>query len=178
MKKLSTFLTVLLAVVLLSSACSSGSANKPPAATSKLNGSSRELLDKLIKSLKVEPLQSMEEDLTAETAKTTLGLDSNEYEAKIENACVSQAMISSQAHILAMIKCKDVGSAKEIQSALQSKFDVHRWVCVMPEKAYAVTAEQYVLLVASFSDYAAAAKDGFTELAGSSIGTFVDIPTG
>ena len=118
----------------------------------------------------------MEVPLDAENSLGMAGISAEQLESLVEDSVVSSAMMTSVAHIAVLVKCKDVESAETIKLAMKDNFDVRRWVCVMPEKVFVVDSGTYVMLVASFEDYADALYNEFKAIAGENIGEMVAIP--
>ena len=58
-------------------------------------------------------------ELSAENVEWLLGLTADDYSANVVNGAVSMAMMSAQAHMVALLECKDFEAAKAIKEMLQ-----------------------------------------------------------
>ena len=142
----------------------------------KVTGSAAEVLASILEKAGDSEIATMEAPLDSENSLGMAGISAEQLESLVEDSVASNAMMSSVAHIAVLVKCKDVESAETIKKAMKDNFDVRRWVCVMPEKAFVVDSGNYVMLVASFKDYADALYNGFKAIAGENIGEMVSIP--
>ncbi len=172
MKK--TLAMLLCTLMLLCAGCAGG--NNDPSSSGELAGSSSEALAQVLDGADYGETPALgEEALTAENCEGTLGLSAEDFEQYVTDGTLSYAQISAVAHLSAMLKCKDADSAVAVRDALAEKFNVHRWVCVIPERVFAVNAGEYVFFTASFTDYANALYESFTALAGEGVGETVEV---
>ena len=158
-------ITLALALALSLAACSNGGGTAGE--TSKLTGTSAEVMTAINEGADYadQPMLG-EEALSADNCESTIGLTADEFNANVTDGTVSYAMISSVAHMTAVLKCKDSTAAAAVKEAIAGGFDMQRWVCVMPETAFVAADGEYVYFAASFSDYAEALWTSFTTLAG------------
>mgnify|MGYP001629118968 FL=1 len=147
-----------------------------PAPVDSITGSAADVLASILEKAGDSEVATMEVPLDAENSLGMAGISAEQLESLVEDSVVSSAMMSSVAHIAVLVKCKDVESAETIKLAMKDNFDVRRWVCVMPEKVFVVDSGTYVMLVASFEDYADALYNEFKAIAGENIGEMVAIP--
>ncbi len=147
-----------------------------PAPVDTITGSAADVLASILEKAGDSEVATMEVPLDSENSLGTAGINAEQLESFVEDSVVSTAMMSSVAHIAVLVKCKDIEAADTIKLAMKDNFDVRRWVCVMPEKVFVVDSGTYVMLVASFKDYADALYNGFKAIAGENIGEMVSIP--
>ena len=147
-----------------------------PAPVNTITGSAADVLAAILEKAGESEIATMEVPLDAENSFGMAGISAEQLNSFVEESVVSTAMMSSVAHIAVLVKCKDIEAANTIKLAMKDNFDVRRWVCVMPEKAFVVDSVSYVLLVASFKDYADSLFNEFKALAGENIGEMVSIP--
>ena len=148
----------------------------PTAPVDSITGSAADVLASILEKAGDSEVSTMEVPLDAENSLGMAGISAEQLESLVEDSVVSSAMMTSVAHIAVLVKCKDVESAETIKLAMKDNFDVRRWVCVMPEKVFVVDSGTYVMLVASFKDYADALYNEFKAIAGENIGEMVAIP--
>lgn len=139
-----------------------------------IEGDPLELLTTLVSDAKIE-IMSDTADLAAENVEWLLGLSTDDYNANVEKGAISMAMITAQAHMVALLKCNDADAAQTIKEKLQTQFDIRRWVCVTPEMCYAIDSGSYVLFVASRVEYGESLLEGFTALAKDNVGERLDV---
>ncbi|MBQ2767787.1 MAG: DUF4358 domain-containing protein [Clostridia bacterium] len=190
MKKFTTLLAALLAVLMICTACAAnnnpdGATTTDPAQTtdtpatdapavSPIEGDPLELVIDLVTDAKVEVMCENAE-LAADNVEWLLGLTADDYSANVEKGAISMAMMSAQAHMVALLECKDADAAKTVKEKLHTQFDIRRWVCVIPEMCYVIDSGNYVFFVASTVDYAEPLLEGFTTLAGGNVGERLDV---
>ena len=145
----------------------SGGNNEPAGG---LSGDPATVLNTLINSCDVEMAGTMDIAVSADSAQRYLGLSSEQFSQYVTSAAVKEAAINAQAHLVALIQCKDASAAAQVKSLAASGFDPLRWVCVTPEQCFVVDAGSYVLLAATYADVSAALQSAFAGLAGSSMG--------
>ena len=142
------------------------------AGSSGLSGAPDEILSGVIDILTeagVEMPMSMPPMLvTAEQSQNAIGLSEADFGKYVEAAAQSMAAIGTFAHQIVVIQGIDDGAAVQIKKLVSSSggYDPQKWICVFPEKAIAVEAGCYVLLVASYSEVAENAVKAFLDMAG------------
>lgn len=168
MKKIVTLAVA--AAMLLVSACAANTGS-----VDTLEGTSSEVMAEINSGANAGEIATFDEALTSENCAATIGLSADSFSSCVEEGTLSSAMISSIAHMTAVIKCKDAAAAATVRDEIASNFDMTRWVCVIPDEAFAVDSGSYVFFVASLSDNATALYDSFTSLAGDTVGERVEI---
>ncbi len=186
-KQITTVLALLLALAALVSGCkpTGPAATTPPAETlapatpsptpettpvqSGLTGDTKDILAAISKGANID-FETFDEQVSAETSQSYIGLTPEQLAEYAEDAYVSIAALNVSAHLTALVKCKDAAAAAEVKSLIADNFDSHRWVCVQPEQCLVVEAGNYVFLVASYNETATALKDAFLALAGDAAG--------
>lgn len=138
-----------------------------------ISGEPLALLETIVTDAKIE-LAIDTAEMTADISQYTVGLTADDM-ADVESAAISQAMMTSQAHMVALLKCKDADAAQTIKQKLHDQFDVRRWVCVLPDKCYVIESGSYVFFVATMEDYADPLFDAFKTQAGENIGERLDL---
>lgn len=200
MKKTLSMTAALLAVLMLATACGNNNDNNNSDTTDEsavttaapddttaptddttaapagdtIEGDPLELLTTLVSDAKIE-IMSDTADLAAENVEWLLGLSTDDYNANVEKGAISMAMMTAQAHMVALLKCNDADAAQTIKEKLQTQFDIRRWVCVIPEMCYAIDSGSYVLFVASRVTYGESLLEGFTALAKDNVGERLDV---
>ena len=146
----------------------------PEATDSALSGSAKEMLEQLLTVGDYDFGMVEDYAVTEENVTSMLGLTPEEFSEYVEQAHVSVGALSTSAHLVAIVKCHDSAAANHVKELIAQGFDSGRWVCVAPDESFAVEAGDYVLLVASREEGAAALKDAFGSMAGELIGN-VDV---
>jgi hypothetical protein len=171
MKKYTAFCLCLLFL-----AASVGCAKKAPAVSDTLSGSPAELMasvlsgaDALLDDESKLPM-SFDSAADSENCQGRLGLTPEQLAQYVEDGVVSTAAIGSQAHEVALVKCKDAASAAEVKKLIAEGFDSGIWVCVFPERSFVVDSGSYVLLAATSAAAADALQQSFAALAGELVG--------
>ncbi|MDR0836632.1 MAG: hypothetical protein LBM94_00135 [Propionibacteriaceae bacterium] len=152
------------ALSILFSACSSGD-------STKLTGSAEDVLTKVWTAAeaalgegnapRVETIA-----VAADQAQQLLGLSGADFNTYVDSAAVSNALITTSAHEVAVIKVKNASDAAKVKGLVAAGFDAKRWICVMPDKAATVESGAYILLVASSTATADAVITAFKDAAG------------
>lgn len=157
---------------------SSGSGNgssaqtpEPQAPAETISGSAQDVLSTLLESSGADFGMTFEDPVTADSAQGNLGLSASDFNSYVEEAYVSTGAVTTNAHLVAIIKCKDAAAATQVKSLVESGFDSGRWICVAPEQSFVVEAGSYVLLAATGNDGAAKLKSAFSTMGGSAAGT-------
>jgi len=134
-----------------------------------LFGGTMDILAALNRSANID-FMTFDEQISAETCQSYLGLTPEQLGEYAEDAYVSVAAMNVSAHLTALVKCKDAASAAEVKSLVAKGFDSGRWVCVRPDLCLVVDAGNYVLLIASYAEPASVLRDAFLVLAGDAAG--------
>lgn len=150
MKKLLSLGVAMLAVVILLTGCGSNN----------LSMSAKEVIDAVYKDVNIEfPIgETMEID--QESMAYHLGVDT----LKVEEAYVSDAMMSSQAHSVAVVKLKageDVAAAKK---AIEENANPRKWLCVEAEEVIVENIGNTIILIMTDKDYASKLQENFKNL--------------
>lgn len=108
-------------------------------------------------------------DLTnKDMVKYNMGL---EDASKIKEAVVSEALISSQAYSLVLVRVKDTSDAEQVAKDMRDGIDQRKWICVMADDMQVVTYNDLVMLVmvdSAMKDNVTSQKlvDAFREMCG------------
>lgn len=91
--------------------------------------------------------------------------------SKVKEAVVSEAMISSQAYSMVLLRVKDSADAEAVAKAMLNGIDTRKWICVEADDIKVVTHDDLVLLamVASSMNEAVTSQqlvDAFGEICG------------
>lgn len=170
MKKFTALLAALMALLMLFTAC----AKTPAEPVNTIEGAPMDLLGGLVTDAKIE-IMCENAELSADNVEWLLGLSADDYTANVANGAISMAMMSAQAHMVALLECKDFETAKAVKEKLHTQFDIRRWVCVIPEMCYVIDSGKYVFFVASGVEYGEALLNGFKALAQDNVGERLDV---
>lgn len=66
--------------------------------------------------------------------------------SKVKEAVVSEAMISSQAYSMVILRVNDPADVKEVANAMLNGIDTRKWICVAADDIKVVTHDDLVLL--------------------------------
>lgn len=143
----------------------------PAAPAESISGSAKDVLTTLLSNSGADFGMTFEDSVTADSAQGNLGLSSADFNSYVTEAYVSTGAITTNAHLVAIIKCKDADAAAQVKSLVASGFDSNRWICVAPEQSFVVEGGSYVLLAATANDGAQALKTAFASMAGSGAGS-------
>lgn len=113
---------------------------------------------------------TFEEQITAETCESYLGLTAQQFEDYVTEAFANSAAISSVASLTAVIQCKSADDAKTVKGLIAAGFDTSRWVCVFPQQCFVVEFGEYVLLSAGTIEAAQALELAVADYAGDTAG--------
>lgn len=91
---------------------------------------------------------SFDSEIKAE-ASTGIGLKTEQFEEYVEEGQISTAALTTSAHEIAVLKCKDENAALAVKALIAANYDSGKRVGVTPEKSAVVNFENYVLLVSS-----------------------------
>ncbi|HWQ57802.1 MAG TPA: hypothetical protein VN540_02190 [Clostridia bacterium] len=136
---------------------------------SGLNGDTKDILASINEGANID-FSTFDEQITAETCQSYLGLTAEQLDEYVEDAYVSVAEMNVSAHLSALVKCNDEASAEQVKQLIADGFDSGRWVCVRPDQSFVVDAGIYVFLVASYDETATALKDSFLAISGDAAG--------
>lgn len=150
MKKLLSLGVAMLAVVILLTGCGSNN----------LSMSAKEVIDEVYKDVNIEfPIgETMEID--QESMAYHLGVDN----LKVEEAYVSDAMMSSQAHSVAVIKLKDGEDVAAAKKAIEDNANPRKWLCVEAEQVIVENIGNTIILIMSNKDIAPKIQENFKNL--------------
>ena len=94
----------------------------------------------------VMPPFTIENQVTKENCDGYLGITAEKFEEYVTESYTMVAAISSQAFDLALVKCKDYASAKEIKKLIAEGFDPAQRICAISEQAFVIESGRFVLL--------------------------------
>ncbi len=169
MKKFGLLLIILTLVMgTFLAACSPGTPTTPSTTEEELllKGSAEEVLGQILDQAQLDQ-GTFDEPLDQDNCESYTGLSYSEIQELAADGFSSQAAINVVPHLVVVLQGKDKEAADQLKEAIVDKFDSHRWVCVMPDQSFVVTAGQYVLLAATNNEDAGKLKAAFAELAGS-----------
>lgn len=133
-------------------------------------GELSKVIDQIYKQKKLEiSVGTTKLDLTnADILKYNTGLSDA---ALVKEAVVSEAMISSQAYSLALVRVKDSKDAKTVAKEMLDGIDQGKWICVSADDLKVAACGDVVILVmvsSSMSDMVTAAQlvDAFKTVCG------------
>ena len=171
MKRRSIYIIVLIfTLVAVLAACEPGrDSSQSSQEEGLLSGSAEEVLEQLLEAVDLE-FSVFTEAVDEENSASYTGLTYLELTEQAQEAFSSQAEININPHLLVVLKGQDPAAARQLSEQIAEKFDSHRWVCVMPDQSFVVTAGDYVLLASTNNDIAEMIKVAFFELAGPSAG--------
>ena len=141
-------------------------------AQSALSGAVADILEMLIS--QTDPLlgdtdkmpMSFTNPVSADNAQNMLGLSPEQFDSNVTETCVSVAAIGTFAHQVALIKCNDKAAAAEVKAWVAAGFDATKWICVFPEKCFAVDSGNYVLMAATTAVRCDKLLEAFASMAG------------
>ena len=93
---------------------------------------------------------------------------------KIEEAFVSEAMMSSQAYSLVLVRLKDGADAQDVAQAMKDGIDTRKWICVEADDLRVAACGDVVMLImvsSALSDTVTAAQivDAFSAVCGGTL---------
>ena len=145
--------------------------------TNTLTGTPAELIPQLYEKANAhlgageEFAMMLEDPITKDNCEYILGLTPAQFEQYVEDATSSAAAISTIAHLVAIVQCKNADDAKTVMGLIATGHDPARLICVFPQQCFVLTSGDYVLLVASSNINAEALKAGFSDLAEGNVGS-------
>lgn len=141
MKRIMTaFIAIIL--VFMMTACGNKSANESSVNDMSLSDIISELYKKHDTGL---ALQTMDIDISDPDAlKAFTGLDSSDG---ISEAVASEAMISSQAYSLVLVRADDPSGVSDIAKAMESGINTAKWICVEADDMDVAAAGNVVMLI-------------------------------
>ena len=106
--------------------------------------------------------------VTADNSQNAIGLSEADFGKYVTAAADTMAAIGTFAHQIIIIQGVDAAAATQIKKIVSGTggYDPKKWVCVYPEKAIAIEAGNYVMIVAAKNAVADAAVDIFKATAG------------
>ena len=144
----------------------------PPAPSGGLSGAPVDILKDLLDKSDEKFGMTSEKEIDSGSSQGYLGLSPDNWNKYVESAAVSEALISANAHLLGLVKCKDDASAAEVAKLIASNFDSARLICVMPEQSSVAQAGSYVFLVSTTNDGLTSLSAAFNDMAGGTAGSF------
>ena len=168
-------LLLITAMLLIASACGSGSGG---AGQTNLTGTAEDvlqlILDGIVEKGIETPMALPPLAPQPETAEHDIGLSEADFNRLVETASSSVAAIGTFAHQIVIIQAKNAAMAGEVKTLISgsSGYDAKKWVCVFPDVAIVIESGNYVLLAASTNEIVAAAISAFETAAGNT-GTVV-----
>ncbi|NLB28966.1 MAG: hypothetical protein GX823_01875 [Clostridiales bacterium] len=108
-------------------------------------------------------------EIKAEAA-TGIGLTSEQFGEYAEEGRVSTAALTSSAHEMAVIKCKNEDAAIAVKALIAAGYDPGKWTSVRPGKSAAVEFDVYVLLIASTEAITDAVLEAVKSVSGDTLG--------
>ena len=99
------------------------------------------------------------EEVPAENFKSLLYFDYIEG----AKAVVSAPMMSSVAHMVALIELPEGTDVQKVADEIEENMDPRKWVCVEAEKTAVVSSGNYILMVMSAEDVTDAVVKNFEE---------------
>jgi len=132
-----------------------------------------EILGKLVEELMGAgvnmPMSLPPTEVAADMSQNTIGLSEADFGRLVTSAAFNMAAIGTFAHQIIVIQAVDDRAALDVKRLVSGDngYDAKKWICVYPDKAVAVEAGRYVLLVASYNEVVDAAVEYFRSAAGS-----------
>ncbi len=117
------------------------------------------IANKLIANISDMPMTENFE-VTADTYPNYLFIDYIEG----SEALASEAMMSSVAHSVVLLKLPEGSDVEKIRSEIEKNADPQKWICVAAEKTEVVSNGNLILLVMSFEDIADTIVDQFKSM--------------
>lgn len=150
MKKLLSLGVAMLAVVILLTGCGNNN----------LSMSAKEVIDAVYKDVNIEFALGETVEIDQESMAYHLGVDN----LKVEEAYVSDAMMSSQAHSVAVIKLKDGEDIAAAKKAIEENANPRKWLCVEAEQVIVENIGNTIILIMSNKDIAPKIQENFKNL--------------
>lgn len=114
-------------------------------------------------------LNSMEVDLDDEYAVSSCTGLSMDDAKKLENAVVSEPMMSSQAYSLVLVRVKDQKDTADIAQKMADGIDPRKWICVEADDLKVVSKDDIIMLFMVDSQFSFSSEDvvnAFSEVVG------------
>ena len=102
-------------------------------------------------------------ELTADNCMGYTGLSPEDFDQYVMEGYSMVAALNSQAFDLALIKCKDYASAKEVKKLIAAGFNPAERICAISEVAFVVESGRFVLLGGVAADTAGAFQKAFSD---------------
>lgn len=143
MKKLVSILLILSLLVLSVTACGKKDSEQTSASP---EGTLSEIIDKIYEKKDTTlALQTSSVDITdADQLKYYTGLTDA---TKIKEAAVSEAMITSQAYSMVLVRVKDVKDTQSVAEAMMNGIDQRKWICVEADDLKVATCGDTIMLI-------------------------------
>ena len=106
---------------------------------------------------------TLDMEVTSENCSGYLGLTDEQFKQYVMDSYTLIAAISSQAFDLAIVKCKDYASAKEVKKLIAEGFDPANRICAISEVAFVVDSGRFVLLGGVAKDTAEIFQKAFAD---------------
>lgn len=85
-------------------------------------------------------------DLTnAMSLKGATGIEASAE--KVEEACLSEAMIGSQAYSMAIVRVKDAADAESVANEMLNGIDQRKWICVYADEIRVAVCDDVIMLI-------------------------------
>ena len=131
--------------------------------TATLEGTPAEIIEKIYaqKSVEFAPMT-----LTPDDPDYGSMWDWNYYTgladgSKVKEAAVSEPMIGSIAHEVILVEVPEGTDPAEVAAQMEANMNPRKWICVEAEATWVKTSGQYVVMVMSTADMAAAIEANF-----------------
>ena len=102
-------------------------------------------------------------EVTADNCQAYSGLSPEDFGEYVMEGYSMVAALNSQAFDLALIKCKDYASAKEVKKLIATGFNPAERICAISEVAFVVDSGRFVLLGGVAADTAEAFQKAFAD---------------
>ena len=66
---------------------------------------------------------------------------------KVEEACLSEAMIGSQAYSMAIVRVKDAADAESVANEMLNGIDQRKWICVYADEIRVAVCDDVIMLI-------------------------------
>jgi hypothetical protein len=145
-------------------------------ASDTLNGTTAELMPKLLEKAQSHLAAGQElpkgftEAVTTDNCELYLGLTAEQFTQYIDNATISNAAISTIPHQVVLLKCLSAADAEQVARLISAGYNSERLICVFPDQSFVQQSGSYVMMVSSSTENSEALQAGFSELAGGNVG--------
>ena len=141
------FITILLAVLMLMSVigCSANNGGET-AETIVIEGTLEELIEKLYANIDPEQMPAVG---SVPVTKDDVGYFTGVADLDFKEAMASEAMISSIAHSIVLIRMNEGADIEEAKKQIEANADPRKWICVEAEKVIVDNLGDLVILIMS-----------------------------